>query len=311
MNTRKLIGRILFTLLLIFVIVVVIAPVYFMLIMSLGDPQETFATQHPKFFISHLYFAAGPSDRDYTDTVWDKILPKWWLRVLIEDAPGGGVRFDTDLAKRMFKSLRVATLTAAFSLLIGVPGAYAISRLAPNLKYGLIIALFITRMYPEVGIALPVAITFLKLDKILPVVMYDSVFGQELILAHMIITLPLTTWILIGTFDTIPRELEEAASVDGAGRIRTIMRVVIPLALPGIAVASIFAWLASWDEVTYAIYLTLFNRTLPLEIVNIVGRSPPPVIATYATLVTIPVVIVTYFLQRYLRADYLAGAIKG
>jgi trehalose transport system permease protein len=87
--------------------------------------------------------------------------------------------------------------------------------------------------------------------------------------------------------------------------------VVIPLALPGIAVATIFAWLCSWDEVTYAIYLPLANRTLPLEIVNIVGRSPPPVIATYATLVTIPVLIVTYFLLRYLKADYLAGAIKG
>jgi trehalose transport system permease protein len=167
-------------------------------------------------------------------------------------------------------------------------------------------------MYPEVGIALPVAVTFLRIDKALPwIKFYDSAFGIELVLAHLIITLPLTTWILVGTFDTIPREMEEAASVDGASRIGTVMRVVIPLAAPGIAVATIFSWLASWDEVTYAIYLTLFNRTLPLEIVNIVGRSPPPVIATYATLVTIPVLFVTYFLQRWLKAGYLAGAIKG
>lgn len=308
--TRKWIVRGVFALLIITVSLVVISPVYFMLMMSLGDPQETFATQHPRYMISHLYFADS-SDRDFTGTDWDQTLPKWWLRVLLEKAPGG-VRLDADLASRLLKSLRVATLTAVVSLLIGVPGAYAISRLSPKLKYGLILGLFFTRMYPEVGIALPVAVTFLRIDKALPwLKFYDSVFGLELILAHMIITLPLTTWILVGTFDTIPREMEEAASVDGASRIGTIFRVIIPLAAPGIAVATIFSWLASWDEVTYAIYLTLFNRTLPLEIVNIVGRSPPPVIATYATLVTIPVLMVTYFLQRWLKAGYLAGAIKG
>jgi trehalose transport system permease protein len=309
MKARKVLTRALFGLLVIAVTVVVISPVYFMLTMSLGNPQETFATQHPNYFISGLYFAT-PGDRDYTGTSWDRILPKWWSRVMLEQAPGG-VRLDADLAARLFKSLRVATLVAGFSLLIGIPGAYAISRLSSNLKYGLMLGLFVTRMYPEVGIALPVAVTFLRLDRILPIALYDSPFGLELILAHMIITLPLSTWILVGAFDTIPVELEEAASVDGASRIGTIIRIVIPLAAPGIAVATIFSWLASWDEVTYAIYLTLFNRTLPLEIVNIVGRSPPPVIATYATLVTIPVVIVTYFMQRWLKAGYLAGAIKG
>ncbi|MGD1997049.1 MAG: carbohydrate ABC transporter permease, partial [Anaerolineae bacterium] len=236
MKRRKWVRRGMFALLVAFVSVVVITPVYFMLIMSLGDPQETFATQHPRYIISHLYFVDS-EDRDYTGTFWDRILPKWWLRVLLEKT-AGGVALDADLASRLFKSLRVATLTAAISLLIGVPGAYAISRLSPNLKYILILVLFFTRMYPEVGIALPVAVTFLRLDKVLPFKFYDSAFGLELVLAHLIITLPLTTWILVGTFDTIPRELEEAASVDGASRIGTIWRIVIPLAAPGIAVAT-------------------------------------------------------------------------
>jgi trehalose transport system permease protein len=302
---------IIFALLVIIISVVFISPVYFMVIMSLGDPQETFATQHPDFTIDHLYYAQ-PGDPDYTGTAWDKILPKWWSRVLLEAAPGGGVRLDSDLAISLFKSLRVASITAVITLVIGIPGAYAISRIEPKLKYGLMLGLFFTRMYPEVGIALPVAVRFLRLDKLLPWIdLYDSVSGIELVFAHLIITLPLSTWILVGTFDTIPWEIEEAANVDGASRLKTIFKIIIPLAAPGIAVATIFSWLASWDEVTYAIYLTLFNRTLPLEIVNIVGRSPPPVIATYATLVTIPVVFVTYFLQRWLKAGYLAGAIKG
>lgn len=292
------------------VAVLVISPIYFMLIMSLGNPQETFATQHPRWIISELYYA-DPADRDYTNTEWDNILPKWWSRVLLEKAPGG-VRVDPDLVTRLAKSLRVATLTALVTLLIAIPGGFAISRIASNLKYILLLALFLTRMYPEVGIALPIAITFLRWDAAIPwIQLYDSPLGTELVLAHLIITLPLVTWILVGTFDTIPIELEEAASVDGAGRVTTIIRVILPLAAPGIAVATIFAWLASWDEVTYAIYLTLFNRTLPLEIVNIVGRSPPPVIATYATVITIPVIFVTFFLQRWLKAGYLAGAVKG
>jgi hypothetical protein len=179
------------------------------------------------------------------------------------------------------------------------------------LKHFHILFLLFTRMYPEVGIALPVAVAFLRLDKVLPFKFYDSAFGYELVLAHMIITLPLTTWVLVGAFDTIPRDLEEQASVDGASRIQTILRVAIAVAVPGIAVATIFAWLASWDEVAYAIYLTLFNRTLLLETVNIVGRFPPPVIATYAMLIALPVVIVNYLMQRWIRADYLAGAVKG
>jgi trehalose transport system permease protein len=310
MSQRRWLNRLIFALLVIIVSIVFISPVYFMVMMSLGDPQETFATQHPSYIISRLYFAE-PGDRDYTNTAWDNILPKWWSRVVLESAPGG-VRLDADLAISLLKSLRVATITAAITLIIGIPGAYAISRIEPRLKYILMLGLFLTRMYPEVGIALPVAVRFLRWDKLLPGIdLYDSILGIELVLAHLIITLPLSTWILVGTFDTIPWEMEEAANVDGASRMGTIFRIIIPLAAPGIAVATIFSWLASWDEVTYAIYLTLFYRTLPLEIVNIVGRSPPPVIATYATLVTIPVVFVTFFLQRWLKSGYLAGAIKG
>jgi trehalose transport system permease protein len=301
--------KVLFAILVIIVSIYAISPVYFMVTMSLGNPQETFASQHPAFFISEIYYA-DETDRDATGTNWDNILPKWWLRVLLEKTRDG-VEVDQDLSGGMAKSLRVATITALASLVIAIPGAYAISRLAPRLKYGLIPLLFVTRMYPDVGIALQVAITFLQLDKIPGINLYDTVFGLELVLAHMILTLPLAAWVLVSTFETIPRDLEQAASIDGASRIKTLLRIVIPIAAPGIAVAAIFAWLASWEEVTYAIYLTLFNRTLPIEVVNGVWRSPPPVIATQAAIITIPTIIITYFMQRWIKAEQLAGAVKG
>jgi trehalose transport system permease protein len=118
-------------------------------------------------------------------------------------------------------------------------------------------------------------------------------------------------WILLGALETITRDLEEKTSVDGASTLGTLWRGVIPLAAPGISVAATLSWLLSWDEVTYARFLTLLHPTLPIQILEIIGRSGPTVVGTWATIVTIPVVIVTYLMEKWLRADYLAGAVKG
>jgi trehalose transport system permease protein len=272
-NWRKLAGKAGFALLVLLVVATTIAPVYFMVSLSVMEPSEFFRP-HPAYFPT-------------------KITTQWWERVLNSE----------DLYPAFTKSLIVATVTTAIAVVIGVPGAYAISRLAPNIKYFLILSLFFTRMYPEIGIALPVAVFFLRMG------LYESVIG--LVFAHLILVLPVCAWILVGAFETIPRDLEEAASVDGASRMSTLLRVVIPLAAPGISVAAIFSWLLSWDEVTYARFLTLLHPTLPIQILDIIGRSGPTVVATWATVVTIPVVIITYLMQKWLRADYLAGAVKG
>jgi trehalose transport system permease protein len=272
-NWRKAGGKAGFALLVLLVVITTIAPVYFMVSLSVMDPSEFFRP-HPAYFPT-------------------KITTQWWERVLKSET----------LYPAFMKSLVVATVTTAIAVVISVPGAYAISRMAPKVKYFLILSLFFTRMYPEIGIALPVAVLFLRLG------LYESIMG--LVFAHLILVLPVCAWILVGAFETIPRDLEEAASVDGASRLSTLRRVVIPLAAPGISVAAIFSWLLSWDEVTYARFLTLLHPTLPIQILDIIGRSGPTVVATWATIVTIPVVIITYLMQRWLRADYLAGAVKG
>lgn len=272
-NWRRVGSKMLFALLVLIVAAVTIAPVYFMVSLSVMDPSEFFRP-HPAYFPT-------------------KFTSQWWERVLNSET----------LYPAFRKSLIVATVTTIVAVVISVPGAYAISRMAPRVKYFLILSLFFTRMYPEIGIALPIAVTFLRMG------LLESITG--LVLAHLILVLPVCAWILVGAFETIPRDLEEAASVDGASRLGTLWRVVIPLAAPGISVAAIFTWLLSWDEVTYARFLTLLHPTLPIQILDIIGRSGPTVVATWATIVTIPVVIVTYLMQRWLRADYLAGAVKG
>jgi trehalose transport system permease protein len=158
-------------------------------------------------------------------------------------------------------------------------------------------------MFPDVAIAMPIAITFLRLG------LNDTDLG--LILAHLVPILPFVAWILVGTFEVIPRELEEAAQVDGNGQIGTLLRVVFPLAAPGIAVAALFAWLASWNDLVYAIYLFLSERTLPLMTYYFSNRGSVFDTATYAVLLTIPVLIITLALQRYIQAGTLSGAVKG
>ena len=114
-----------------------------------------------------------------------------------------------------------------------------------------------------------------------------------------------------GYFSAIPRVVDEAAFVDGATKIRSLFHVVLPLAKPGIGVALIFSFLGSWDEFIYATYLCLTNKTLPLMVYYYVSRGGWFLSSTYATVITIPVVIVTYSLQRYIKSGYLRGAIKG
>lgn len=250
-----------------------LAPVYLMFKVSFSSPGEVL-TAHPSFWFKAFTF-------DH------------WKAVL---ASG-------NLTGPLAKSLIVATLTTALALVITAPGAYVISRLPRGMRYTLVLSLFFTRMFPDVGIALPIAVTFLKWN------LLDTTLG--LVLAHLTKVLPFIAWVLVGTFETVPEELEEAAWVDGAGRIQSLVRVVLPLAAPGLAVAAMLAWLDSWNEFTFSLYLTLGDRTLPLQTYYYIQRGNWFQSAAYSGLLTIPVMLVTFLLQRYLRSGYLAGSLKG
>src|SRR5262245_7842783 len=134
------------------------------------------------------------------------------------------------LLPSLFKSLLVATMVMLLAILIAAPAAYVISRVASPWKDLCIIVLSISRNFHEVAIALPLSVVFLHWN------LLDTSFG--LILAHLIKVLPYVGWILIGTFEAIPLSLEEASSVDGASKIRTLRKVIFPLSLPGVAVAA-------------------------------------------------------------------------
>ncbi|RMF87438.1 MAG: carbohydrate ABC transporter permease [Nitrospinota bacterium] len=250
----------------------ILSPLYLMVKISLSPAAEVM-TQHPPLLLRHI--------------TWEH-----WQDVLSSGTLWPPLR----------KSIVVATFTMLAAIGIAAPAAYVIARLRKEWKYLLVLALFFTRMFPEVSIALPIAVTFIEWN------LMDTHLG--LVMAHLIKTLPFVAWILIGTFEGIPTVLEESAMVDGCHRFGILWRIVFPLALPGVAVASLFAWLESWNEFTYALYLSLLENTLPLQTYYYIQRGSWFNSASYATMLTIPVILITFFLQRYLRAGYLTGAVK-
>ena len=248
-------------------------PLYIMIKISLS-PADEVMTPHPSILTFHPTL-------------------KHWHEVLESRMIG----------QPLSKSLTVAAITMVITLLVAIPGAYGISRLPVRWQTVAILAMFFTRAFPEIGIALPIAIKFVKWNLI------DTNIGLSL--AHVIRVLPIASWILIGTFQNVPRDLEEQAEIDGCSKMRVLKDIILPLSLGGISVAAIFSWLFSWDEFTYALYLCLSEPTLPLKVYYYINRGSWFLTATYATVITIPVIIITYGLQRFIKSGYTKGALKG
>ncbi|MBD3245586.1 MAG: ABC transporter permease subunit [Candidatus Omnitrophica bacterium] len=249
-------------------------PMYIMLKISVSAPRDVF-TQNPPYLVRHFTLSH------------------------FRDVLASGSVFFAPLSKSVVTALG----TSVLSLLLTVPAAYAISRFRYRARYGLILVIFLTRMIPEISIALPVSITFIKGG------LFDTVFG--LMLAHLVRVLPISCFILVGVFSSFPKELEKQALIDGAGRLYAFFKIVLPLSLRGISVAGIFSFMFSWDEFIYASYLTLSKPTMPLKMYYYISRGNIFSSATYAVIITIPVLIFTFALQRYIRPGYLSGAMKG
>lgn len=248
----------------------------------------------PVYLIFLVSFAPGSAlFGERPPLVITEFTVQWWDRVI----EGG------QLLPPLIKSLVVATATTLLAIVVAAPAAYVISRLRPALAYVIVLTLLVTRMFPEFTIGISVATWFARFG------MIDTYVG--LVLAHLIGSLPFIAWILVGTFETVPRDLEEAAQMDGASRLGTLLRVVFPLAAPGIAVASLFVWLYSWNEFLYARLLTTNQNTLPLQVFQAIDRGTLQQMATVAAVLTLPILLVVYFLQRYLRPGALTGAVKG
>ena len=201
------------------------------------------------------------------------------------------------------KSLETATLVGLITIALAVPAGYGLSRIPRAIAYPILVLLLVTNMMPGIVIGIPIAVDFIKLG------LYETVEG--LALAQTLITLPLASFIMQGTFSAIPSDLENQARIDGANLFHRLFSVLIPLAAPGIVAAFLISWMFSWDEFTYAILLMPFHSTLPVTIYIDVTRGNLLAGIAFSLVFTIPVIVLSFALQKYLKGEYLAGGLKG
>lgn len=189
-------------------------------------------------------------------------------------------------------SIMVAAITLLLSTAISAPAGYAISRYVFPGRDAFRLSILAVRAFPIVILAVPLAVQFRDWG------MYDKVYS--LALMHTALTLPTTILVIASVFASVPHELEEAAKVFGSSPIQAFFKIVMPLALPGIAAAAIFTFVMSWNEVFAAILLTLENRTLPALILYTLDKSGDPFKFAGGFFMLVPSLIFIFFVRRYL-----------
>lgn len=200
-------------------------------------------------------------------------------------------------------SLWVAFAATVASLLLGVPAAYSMSRF--NMRKSALVVLM-ARVIPGVSLLVPWYYVFSNLKMV-------GGFGV-LILSHMFVSLPLVVYIMMGYFDGLPTELEEAALVDGLTHIGAFRRITLPLSVPGVATAGILSFIFSWNNFMFALVLSgADTKTLPVAIFDFVGYASIDWggLMAAATVVTLPIMLIALFVQKYVVSGLTAGATKG
>ena len=189
-------------------------------------------------------------------------------------------------------SVVVALITLILSTLIGAPAGYAIARYVFRGRDSFRILVVSTRAFPIVILSIPLAVTFIRWD------MYDSAYS--LALMHTALALPFTILITSSVFAGVPRDLEEAAMTLGCNQLQAFLRVALPLALPGLAAATLFTFVLSWNEVFAAVILTVRNRTLPALVLTVLDVSPLPYRFAGGFFMLAPSLVFMLFSRKYL-----------
>jgi multiple sugar transport system permease protein len=216
------------------------------------------------------------------------------------------------LARYFMNSLIISTCSTVIAVLIAILAAYAISRYRFRGRQPFRFLILSTEMFPGILFLLPLFIIFVNIEQIIGIKLYGSYTG--LVITYLTFALPFSIWMLVGFFDTIPRELEEAAMVDGATALGALFRILIPLSTPGIIAVGIFAFLTAWGEVLFASVLTdEGTRTLAIGLQGYSTRSDVywNQLMAASIVVSVPVVAAFLALQRYFVQGIAATGVKG
>ncbi|HEU5362577.1 MAG TPA: carbohydrate ABC transporter permease [Gaiellaceae bacterium] len=237
------------------------------------------------------------------------LIPQDWTFSNYREALHGDIGIgDVTLLHAAWNSTKVSLLTALLTTVIGLPAAYVLARqqgLISRVGLGWIL---LSQMFPLILIIIPLFLLLRDLH------LTDSHTG--LVFVYVVWTLPFILWMLQSYVRGIPRDLEEAAMVDGASRLTVLRTVIVPLLAPGVAVTTLFAFITAWNEFFLALVLlqTPGLTTLPLLLARFVGvegvvRLGP--LAASALLATLPSLLLFTVIQRWLTRGLMSGAVKG
>ena len=259
---------------------VTLFPIYWMFVVSAKSRVELFGK--PTFIIRTFF------SENYTKTLTDPNFQGY-----------------------MFNSIVVATSNALLVTVLGLLATYSLSRFKLVGQDNIFFWTITNRMAPPAVFLLPLFLLYTQTFAIGDWKLYDTRIG--LVLLYCVFNLPFAIWMLKGIVDGIPKELDEAAMVDGAGTLQVLMRVIVPLARPGLAVTAILTWVFAWNEYLFAATLTSVHaRTITTglaEFVTVTGTNWGQMAAT-ATLTLLPALLFLGLVQHHIVAGLTFGAVK-
>ena len=276
---RHLVGRIAAYLTLILIGVVMLAPFAYLLLLSTKRRIEIVAQVPPSLDLKWATIAKNYSE----------------------------VLFSQGMLSFTLNSIIVVGLSTLIALVIGTPAAYAFSRLRFAGSERVSSTILSMRFMPPIAVAIPLFLMVRAIG------LQDSYPG--LILPYTSFSLPLVVWILIGFFDEIPQEIDEAAMIDGATRIQALWRVILPIVRPGMVTAALFGALFTWNEFLVALYVIDSRQfqTISLGAATLVSAQRPidwNIAAAVGIVTVFPILIFSLFVQRYIVRGLTAGAVK-
>ena len=253
-------------------------PLLWLISSSLKSPQE-FASITPSILPKHVDFS------NYSDALNEQ-----------------------GLVRGLGNSLQISIYSTILVLIVALPVSYALARFRSRLRPLTNGWILVSQVFPVILIVIPL---FMILR---PLHLTNTIPG--VVIVYMVWSLPFALWMLQGYVAAVPRELEEAASVDGAGRVRTIVSIVMPLLRPGLIATAMFTFISAWNEFFFALVLLQDPelKTLPLVLARFVGAEGQVQfgpLAAASVLATVPSLVFFAFLQRRLTSGLLSGAVKG
>jgi trehalose/maltose transport system permease protein len=211
--------------------------------------------------------------------------------------------------RALLNSTIVAGSVTLIALVLGSLAGYALGRFRFHGRSAVLYVMLSMTIFPQIAILGALYTMINRFD------LYDSL--RALVLSYMILVLPFTVWVLTSFMRALPRDLEEAAYVDGASPLQTFYRVMLPLVAPGLVTAGLLAFIAAWNEFLFALSFTQSPEryTVPVAITSFTGESafekPWGQIMAATVVVTVPLIVLTLVLQRRILAGLTAGAVKG